>query len=159
MAIGPAHPETSLVFDNDVFTHLRNEHEYVLREIGQYVSILKQPPALTSITIFEALYGIESEEAKERITAKVAQDYRNKINDLTKIYTVLPFDQNAATIAAYTYARLTSSEQKMHQKDLFIAATALSHGYGVVTQNRRDFEIIANKLPDNLVLRIAIWKR
>ena len=95
---------------------------------------------------------------RERIATVTGQQYRSKIDDLSRVYSVLTFNQDAASIAAYTFARLSKTEQKVLWKDLFIAATALAHKHGVVTQNRRHFELIAGRLPLNLVLRLAVWK-
>lgn len=160
MSIGPALPETPLVLDNDVFTHWRSGQQYTLREISDYVTRLKKPPALTSMTVFEALYGFEhgvlkSGELNERI--KLNRIYTEQ---LIESCDVLPFDKNAAAIAAYITARLSKSDYNKHLKDVLITATALAHGHGVATQNKRDFELIAKQLPvSNPVLRLAIWRR
>ena len=59
-------------------------------------------------------------------------------------------------ITAYIYPRLTGQQLQKHWRDLFIAATALAHGYGIATQNIRDFKLIADQSPE--LLRIAVWK-
>ena len=159
MPIGPVLPETSLVLDNDVFTHWRNGQSYVLREIAEHFKRLKLPPALTSMTIFEALYGVETEERKNKITKAQAQQYKDRIKMLSDSCMVLSFEQNAAAIAAYIYTRLTPQQLVKHWKDLFITATALAHGYGIATQNIRDFKLIADHLPDSHpLLRLTAWK-
>lgn len=159
MATGAALPETLLVLDNDVFTHWRNRHQYVKREINNYIRRIKKPPALTSMTIFEALYGIESEVVKGRLSVELAQQYKVKIEETRESWEVLAFDRESAAIAAYIFPRLSRKELKDHWKDLFIAATAVAHGYGVATSNARDFELIASHLPDsNPLLRIALWR-
>ncbi|MFL6211294.1 MAG: type II toxin-antitoxin system VapC family toxin [Pyrinomonadaceae bacterium] len=156
MPLGPALPETSLALDNDVFTHWRNGQVYVLREITEHFKRLKSVPALTSMTIFEALKGVEDEERKNKITTEQAQQYKNRIKELSESCAVLPFEQKAAAIAAYIYPRLTGQQLQKHWRDLFIAATAAAHGYGIATQNERDFKLIADLLPD--ILRVAVWK-
>ena len=156
MPIGPALPETPLVLDNDVFTHWRNSQSYVLREIDRHFKRLKSFPALTSMTIFEALYGVEDEERKNRITAVQAQQYKGRIKELSESCVVLPWEQKAAAITAHIYPRLTGQQLQKHWRDLFIAATALAHGYGIATQNMRDFKLIADFSTD--LLRIAVWK-
>jgi predicted nucleic acid-binding protein len=159
MPIGQVLPETPLALDNDVFTHWRNSQSYVLREITEYFKRLKSPPALTSMTIFESLYGVESEERKGKITEAQARQYKDRIKRLSEACSILPFEQNAATIAAYIFPRLSGQQLPKHWKDLFIAATALAHGYGIATQNIRDFKLIADHLPDSHpLLRIAVWK-
>lgn len=156
MAIGPALQETPLVLDNDVFTHWRNGQSYVSREIEGHFKRLQFPPALTSMTIFEALYGVEQEERKQRITKIQSQEYTDRIKKLSDACRVLPWEQKAAAITAHIYARLTPQQLQKHWRDLFIAATALAHGYGIATQNLRDFKLIADLSPD--LLRIAEWK-
>lgn len=159
MPIGPALPETSLVLDTDVFTHWRNNQPYVLEEIAAYFRRLKSPPAITSMTVFESLSGIESQSVRNRITEEQASQYRSRIEMLSQSCTVLPFDDKAAVMSAYIFPRLRANMRSALWKDLFIAATAIAHGYGVATQNRRDFELIANNLPpNNPLLRLAIWK-
>jgi len=156
MPVGPVLPETSLVLDNDVFTHWRNGQAYVLREIAEHFNRLASFPALTSMTVFEALHGVEEEERKNRITATQAQQYKDRIEKLSESCVVLPWDQRAATITAHIYPRLTTQQLQKHWKDLFIAATALAHGYGIATQNIRDFKLIGDLSPE--LLRIALWK-
>lgn len=159
MPVGPALAETSLVVDTDLFTHWRNRQPYVLREIGSYMERLKQPPALTSMTVFEALRGIEGELAKGRITSDRGAQYCRRVEELTGSCAQLSFNNTAATIAAYVFARLSRSERSKHWRDLFSAATALAHGYGVATRNRTDFELIAEHMsPTHPILRLAIWK-
>lgn len=156
MPIGLVLPETPLALDNDVFTHWRNRQSYVLREIAEHLKRLKSPPALTSMTVFEALYGVEDEERKNRITKAQAQQYKDRVKELSAACIVLPFEQNAAAIAAYIYPRLTGQQLQKHWRDLFIAATALAHGYGLATQNIRDFKLIADLSPN--LLRVAVWR-
>ncbi|MGI9106068.1 MAG: type II toxin-antitoxin system VapC family toxin [Pyrinomonadaceae bacterium] len=156
MPITPALPETPLALDTVVFTHWRNSQSYVLREIAGHFKRLQFPPALTSMTIFEALNGIEDEEKKNKITKAQAQQYKDKIKELSKSCIVLPWEQKAAAITAHIYPRLTGPQLQKHWKDLFIAATAIAHGYGIATQNIRDFKLIADLTPD--LLRIEVWK-
>ena len=72
---------------------------------------------------------------------------------------VLDFNQLAANIAAYIFARLSKSQRNKHWCDVFIVATALAHGYGVATRNQRDFEMIGQHPPPSApILYLAIWK-
>jgi len=71
----------------------------------------------------------------------------------------LPFDSEAAAIAAYICANIGKSKYNQHLNDIFIVATALAHGHGAATQNKKDFEMIANHLPQrNQFLSLAIWR-
>ena len=152
--------ETSLVVDTDVFTHWRNRNTYVLDRVASYFKNLKEFPALTSMTVFEAMSGMEKELVKGKMTGERARQYQARIEELSSSMTQLAFDKTSATIAAYVYQRLAQSELNKHWRDIFIAATALGHGYGIATTNRRDFELIAHHLPGSYpVLRLVVWKQ
>ena len=159
MAIGVVLPETSLVIDTDIFTDWRYKKVYVQREISAYMSRAKKSPALTSMNVFEAIYGFESKAAKiGNLDEQTTRD-RESTERLIRACTILPFNEVAASIAAYVFPRLSKSHRNEHWKDLFIAATALAHGYGVATRNRSDFELIASNLPTSRpFLRLAIWR-
>src|SRR5215212_11755709 len=156
MAVGLALPETRLVLDNDIFTHWRSQQAYVLKPIAEYQSSIKYLPSLTSITVFETLSGFEKISFKLRGRSESAKRSRIRAEQLIGNCIVLPFDQNAAAIAAYIFPRLSQSDRNKHWRDMFIAATALAHGHGVATGNRRDFELIANLLPGSQILRLAV---
>ena len=160
MPVIPPLDETILVVDTDVFSRWRNKNPYILDHVAEYFKRLKEFPALTSMTVFEAMSGIEKELVKGRITHEQANQYHARIEQLSSSMTQLAFDKTSATIAAYIYQRLAQSERNKHWRDIFIAATALGHGYGVATTNRRDFELIAaHLLNSNPVLRLGLWKQ
>ncbi len=73
-------------------------------------------------------------------------------------HSIIDFDQKASEIAAHIFARLSQSDKNKHWRDLFIVATAVSHNYGLATQNKKDMELIANHLPQDIDLRLVIWK-
>jgi len=159
MTFVTAFSETSLVLDTDVFTHWRNQQPYVLKAIADYQSNLKRPPALTSITTFEALRGVERVVAKRGGSEAEAESFRVRIEALSELCGVLSFDSKAASIAAYLCSHLADNLFRQHWRDIFISATAIAHGYGVATGNRSDYELIGNALsPKHPPLRLAIWK-
>ena len=51
----------------------------------------------------------------------------------------LPFDLVVARAHAQIWAQLVARGQLIGQHDLIIAATAMAHGYAVLTENLRDF--------------------
>lgn len=158
MATTPPFSDTPLLLDNDVFTHWRNQSPQIVFVVKDYISRLKSLPKLPAITIFEAQWGIEKEGIKQGETELLKQK-REKVTQLIQVCGVLDFNQNAAAIAAYVFARLSQSQRNQHWKDVFIAATALAHHHGIATHNRKDFELIGQHLPPTFpVLRLAIWK-
>jgi predicted nucleic acid-binding protein len=159
MAIGVVLSETSVVLDTNILIDWRYGKLHVQQAVSDYIARAKKPPALTSINVFEVLYGFENSVARSgSLDQRTAYD-RMKSEALIQACSVLPFDQTAATIAAYIYPRLSQSERNKHWKDLFIASTALAHGHGIATRNRKDFELMANHLPSShSLLRLAVWK-
>ena len=158
MTFGEALPETSLVLDNDTFTHWRTGRPVVQKAITAYIARLKRPPSMTTITLFEALFGVENSFAKDKITAEEAGRFKARIRQLSEESPLLPFEQTSAMISAYIYARLSQAEKNKHWRDLFVLGTALAHGHGIATQNRKDFELLAGHLPPGYFLRLATWR-
>jgi predicted nucleic acid-binding protein len=158
MPIIDAPPETPLVIDTDVFSHLRNRREYVQENIRNHFSNTKQFPAITAITVFEATQGVESELHKNKISSEQADIFRKRIDELIQNHQVLPLNQRASEIAAFIFPRLSKSARNLHWRDMFIISIALAHNFGLATQNKRDAELIGNLLPNNMFLRLAVWK-
>lgn len=165
MPIIVATPETPLVLDSDVCTHLRNNHKYVKEKIDDYLRVTKQFPALTAITAFEANVGIQSEIAKNLLSDEEKFIYQQRISNFIQRHKILPFEQKSAEIASYIYPRIPRKElrkekgkEKNFWKDIFIVSIAVAHNYGLATGNKEDMELIANLLPNGLDLRLAIWK-
>ena len=158
MPIIDSPPELSLALDNNIFTHLRNKQPYVLEKIKKHHLDTRKLPVIPALTIFEASFGIQKALATNQITEEQAGFQFQVINILSAHHTVIPFDQRAAEIAAYIFARLSQSDKNKHWRDTFIVATALAYNYGLATQNRKDMELIAKHLPPNMNLRIAVWK-
>jgi predicted nucleic acid-binding protein len=158
MPIISASPENLLALDSDIFTHLRNKQPYVLRKIAEHSIHTKTFPAIPSTTFFEANFGIQKALVKNEITLEIATSQKKEIDNLLVNHSVIDFNQRASEIAAYIFARLSQSDKNKHWRDLFIVATAVSHNYGLATQNKKDMELIANHLPEGVDLRLAIWK-
>jgi predicted nucleic acid-binding protein len=164
MPIIVAPPETPLIIDTNIFSDLRKSKPYVQINLKEYFSNTKQFPAISSMTVFEANFGIEKELSLNNITIENAILFRQEIDELIKKHRVLPFDQKAAEIAAYVYPRLPEREfrkkkgkMKKIWQDLFIITTVVSHNYGLATPDK-DAEIIAKYLPEDIFLRLAVWK-
>lgn len=158
MPIIDSPPELPLALDNDIFTHLRNKQPYVLEKIKKHRFDTMKLPVIPSLTIFEANFGIQKALATNQITDEQADFQFQVINILSAHHTVISFDQRAAEIAAYIFARLSKSDKNQHWRDAFIVATALAHNYGLATKNKKDMELIAKHLPNDMYLRLAIWK-
>jgi predicted nucleic acid-binding protein len=63
---------------------------------------------------------------------------------------VLSFDFAVARVHSQLWARLVSKGTQLGERDLMIAATALAHGYQVVTRDLRSFPKIPGLATLNL---------
>ena len=154
MSISSLHFTEDLLLLGDVFTAWRFQKEYVVQSIASYTKQFKSLPALSSITVFEALRGFEKTAVSGQYSQSTKLALQNTKN-LIDLCTVLPFDQEAAVIAAQIFARVNN---KKIWADVFIAATAISHRHGVATRNRGDFELIAKHGPEDYPrLRLVFW--
>lgn len=164
MPVVVAPPETPLVIDTNIFSDLRKSKPYVLKNIGIYVSSTKRLPAISSMTVFEANFGVEKELSLGNITKEQAVAFLREINVLVEQHHILSFDKRAAEIASYVYPRLREKDFRKEKgkmkkiwQDLFIISTALAHNHGLASPDK-DVEKIANHLPPELNLRLAVWK-
>lgn len=153
----PALESSPLVIDTDVFSEWRRGEADVRDRIRSYIRSTGGMPAVTTVTAHEAYFGIWKEEVKHRDDPRF-HTAREQLGKLLSTFVVLDFDVQAAEISAEIFARLGKRRTNENRNDIYIAATALAHGYGVATRNRRDFELIGNSLPvRNLAL--VVWTR
>ena len=151
--------QTPLALDNDVFTDWRNGRPHILNLVQAYQERQKLPPALTAMTAFQARFGFEKERARLGALDERFERARVGMERMIEECGVLEINQQATAIAAFVFAHLSASERNRHWADVFIAAAAMAHGYGVATRNQRDFELIGQYLPSYApVLFLAIWK-
>ncbi|MCP4294024.1 MAG: type II toxin-antitoxin system VapC family toxin [Proteobacteria bacterium] len=93
---------------------------------------------ISSITVSELLVGVHcanSDASKTRRSAFV--------ESLLGKVPVLGFDTEVARVHAGLFASLTKQGQMIGAHDLIIAATALSHGCAVLTNNIEEFSRVA----------------
>ena len=155
--LGPRPAHISLLLDTNVLNDWRFGKPDVVRALSEYLSIVKAPPALASVTVFEVLHGFQKVFATTEKVDERWQTGMEKIQQLIASCIVLPFDQHGAEIAAYIFPRLSRSERAKHWADVLIASTALAHNRGIVTRNRTDFALIAKHAPPDAVLKLEVW--
>lgn len=90
--------------------------------------------ALSSVPASELLVGVRRTALGERQRRRAAF-----VASVLSEMTVLPFDLVAARVHAGLLADLLAVGRPIGASDLFIAATALAHGYDVLTFNVREF--------------------
>lgn len=119
------------LIDTSVFIALERRRE----SLGALaIAVPDEPVALASITASELLAGAHRADTQERRLRRQAF-----VEAILEVITVIPFDLRIARIHAQIWSQLMASGQTIGAHDLLIAATALSHGYAVLTDNTREF--------------------
>jgi predicted nucleic acid-binding protein len=111
----------------------------------QVVAWLDQQPGesiwLTSITVFEARYGLALLSAGQRKTL-LQQRFEELLQDDLQ-NRVLQFDTHAATQAAQLAAERKTRGNPVDMRDTFIAGIALARRATLATRNTRHFDDIS----------------
>ena len=97
-----------------------------------------EPASIAAITASELLAGVYRADTPERRTKREAF-----VESVFDAFTPLPFDLRTARVHAEAWAHLRTAGRSMGAHDLLIAATALAHGYAVLTDDVRDFERVS----------------
>jgi tRNA(fMet)-specific endonuclease VapC len=134
------------LIDSSVFITLERRDLIVddLISIG-----VEEPFAISSISASEILVGVHLADSSARRRRREAF-----VEEILGRIPVLPFDLAAARTRATIWAQLSLAGTPVSRDDLSIAATALTHGYDVLTENVRDF----GRIP-GLVVRQPAWPR
>lgn len=94
---------------------------------------------ISSIVWAEALTGVKQLPEGKRKTGL----FDFLIENVQKIYEVIPFDASCATIYSDIAQRLKENGSPIPQFDILIAATAIANNLILVTRNTADFAPIA----------------
>jgi tRNA(fMet)-specific endonuclease VapC len=120
------------LIDSSVFIELERSG----RRLGELLALAPDAAwAVASITVAELLVGAEKADSVERRRRRL--DFVEAV--LTE-FVVLPYDLPIARAHARLWAELELSGRRIGPYDLLVAATALVHGYEVLTFNVREFE-------------------
>lgn len=110
-------------------------------------SDLDESFALAAISASELLVGVLRADTHERRLRREAF-----VEGVLARLPVLPFDLPIARVHTDIGVRLFAAGQRIGAHDLLIAATALTHGYAVLTANLREFQRVPG-----LVVRQPSW--
>jgi tRNA(fMet)-specific endonuclease VapC len=103
--------------------------------------------AIAAITASEILVGVyNADSTQRRITRE------RWVEDALGRLPLLPFELAVARQYAKLWADLSADGNMIGLHDIQVAATALTRGYGVLTDNVRDFERVPG-----LVVRKPVW--
>jgi len=105
---------------------------------------------ISSVTIFERLRGYRQALRAGKLFQKQLQAFETLVQNCV----VLPFDEDAADIAATIWSGCSRS-QRQNLGDILIASIAVARQIPLVTRNRRDFEGLSKA--SNVTLRLVDW--
>jgi tRNA(fMet)-specific endonuclease VapC len=91
--------------------------------------------SLSTITLAEILYGIEKSSVKKN-------ERRLKINQISSLLRIYPFDEVAAGKYAAIRAKLERTGMVISERDTQIASIAMANKLIVVTHNVKEFDRI-----------------
>jgi tRNA(fMet)-specific endonuclease VapC len=90
--------------------------------------------AVSVITVSELLHGVHRATGARRVRRSAFVEH------LLAGFVPIPITEPVARVHAGVWAELAERGDVIGAHDLWIAATALSHGLGVATRNTADFE-------------------
>ncbi|HXU30204.1 MAG TPA: PIN domain-containing protein [Thermoanaerobaculia bacterium] len=141
----------AVVLDTDTLSELSRGNSLVRKRALAYLANFGRL-TITAVTVFERLRGY-------RLALREGKPFERQLQAFEALAAnciVLPFDQEAASVAAEIWSGATRS-QRQHLGDLLIAAIAVSRQIPLVTRNRRDFERITKS--SGIELRLVDWSR
>ena len=107
--------------------------------------VADEPWGVSVITVSELLHGVHRAEGPDRFRR------RAWVEELLSGVEAVPVTIAVARVHSELWAMLAARGRTIGQHDLWIAATALAHGLGVVTHNRADFD----RVPGLRVVELA----
>ena len=131
-----------LLLDTDVLSAVMRRHPLAVDRARGYLAEYGRF-SLSVITQYEILRGLKAKGAEKQQAVFSLFCDRNEL---------LPVTDDAAAKAADIYADLSARGALISDADILIAATALVHGLGVVTNNEDHFSWVRG-------LRLENWLR
>lgn len=129
------------LLDTDIIIYSLKGNQRVISNIQDHAD---SPKAISVITYGELVYGAEK---SQRVAANLA-----KVRHLREIFPVIDLSCAIMDTFASIKAELSRSGKMVSDFDLLIAATAISVGYCVVSNNDKHF----TKIPD---IRYENWSK
>jgi tRNA(fMet)-specific endonuclease VapC len=122
-----------LILDSNVLIQAeRNSLNHPFAQFADYGTAY-----ISAITVSELLVGVHLANSEARRNQRKAF-----VEGVLTLFPVLDFSAASARIHAELYASLRQKGELIGAHDLLIAATALQHGFAVLTGNVREFKRI-----------------
>ena len=138
-----------VVLDTDTLSELSRGNTLVKARAVSYLAEFGRL-TITAITVFERLRGYRAAIRAGKPFERQLQAFEALVANCV----VLPFDQDAAAVAADLWS--ASTRRQRHQLgDILIAAVAVSRQIPLATRNKRDFQQLTKASGVNL--RLVDW--
>jgi tRNA(fMet)-specific endonuclease VapC len=122
-----------LILDSNVLIQAeRNSRTHAFAQFADYGNAY-----ISAITVSELLAGVHLASSESRRNQRKAF-----VEGVLMLFPVLEFSTASARIHAELYASLRQKGELIGAHDLIIAATALQHGFAILTGNIREFKRI-----------------
>ena len=128
-----------VILDTDILSAIMRKNPVAIPKARTYLAEYDQF-TLSMITRYEILRGLKVKGATKQATVFDRFCARNVI---------LPLTDDAVVKAAEIYADLSGRGELIGDADILIAASALVHGVGIVTNNEDHFERIRGLQVEN----------
>jgi len=139
----------TVVLDTDTLSELSRGNAAVKARALAYLAEFGRL-TITAVTVFERLRGYRAAIRDGKPLARQQQAFEALVANCV----VLPFDQEAASVAADIWSASTRS-QRRQLGDILIAAVAVSRQLPLVTRNKRDFEHLTKS--SGVKLHLVDW--
>jgi len=136
------------VLDTDTLSELSRGNPHVSQRALEYLADFGRL-TITAVTVFERLRGY-------RVAIRDGKPFERQMQAFEALVAncvVLPFDEEAARVAAVIWSAVARHRQQLG--DLLIASIAVSRQLPLVTRNKRDFERLSNA--SAVDLRLLDW--
>jgi len=140
-----------VVLDTDTLSELSRGNPFVRERARAYLAAFGRL-TITAVTVFERLRGY-------RVAIRAGKPFERQLQAFEALVAnciVLPFDQEAASVAADIWSGAARSHRQ-ELGDILIAAVAMSRQLPLVTRNKRDFERLTKA--SGLGLRLIDWSK
>jgi predicted nucleic acid-binding protein len=140
-----------VVLDTDTLSELSRGNPFVKERALIYLAGFGRL-TITAVTVFERLRGY-------RLAIRNGKPFERQLRAFEVLVAsciVLPFDQEAASVAADIWS-VAARSQRQQLGDILIAAVAVSRQLPLVTRNKRDFERLAKA--SGVGLRLIDWSK
>lgn len=142
---------TSAILDTDTLSELARGNLQVRSRAAEYLATFGRLTT-TAVTVFERVRGY-------RLAIRRGRPFESQLKTFEVLVAesnVLPFDGDAASVAARIWSAVSRS-RRQELGDILIAAIAISRRLPLVTRNRRDFENIVEDA--GMKLPLLDWTR